>query len=94
MTGKNVAAEETMRITKSAEIRAPSWPLYSFSPLLMKQTTSLGSAAVRSTIVPSPRVKLFEADIVKTRFGERQEQRPKTVTRFEALIQDLKASAL
>jgi hypothetical protein len=31
-TGKKVAAVDTIRMTKSAEIRAPSPPLYSFCP--------------------------------------------------------------
>ena len=49
MMGKNVAQLETIMMTKRAEMRAPSWPLYSFWEAARAQMTSLGSAVVRST---------------------------------------------
>ena len=34
-------------------MRAPRWPLYSLAPASIKQTTAVGSAVVRSTLVGS-----------------------------------------
>jgi len=51
MTGKNVAHDETIMMTKRAEILAPSWPLYSLPELARAQMTSRGSAVLRSTLL-------------------------------------------
>src|SRR3984885_8334760 len=51
MTGKNVAAVETIKMTNRAEMRAPSWPLYSLDEVASAQMTSLGSAVLRSTLL-------------------------------------------
>lgn len=50
-TGKKAADEEQIKITNSADIRAPSWPLYSLLETPRAQITSRGSAVVRSTLL-------------------------------------------
>lgn len=50
MTGKKVAQVETAMMTKRADMRAPSWPLYSLAEAAMAQMTSRGSAVARSTL--------------------------------------------
>ena len=73
MTGKKVAALEQTIMTKSAEILAPSWPLYSLLEVARAQMTSRGSAVVRSTLlalkaeVPIPLGKSMLAESLMTK---------------------------
>lgn len=46
-----MAKLDTIMMTKSADILAPNWPLYSFSEAERAQITSRGSAVVRSTLL-------------------------------------------
>jgi hypothetical protein len=70
-TGKKVAKVETIRMTNSAEMRAPSMPLYSFFEVASAQMTSTGLAVLRSTLLALKAgvLELAEAAIVD--FGKR-----------------------
>jgi hypothetical protein len=80
-TGKSVTADETMRITKIAEMRAPSLPSYSFLAAVMQQITSLWFAAVRFTCdvskiePPSWRAVKSRMDMVISPLQKRSEEK-------------------